>query len=485
VLALLLAALLVGCDLGGGDHGERRSGGRTQSLRWHTCEGFNRCARLTVPLDWEHPGGRTISLAVMKVPALHPRGTARSLVVNPGGPGVSGVDFASYAESAFGPDLLARYDVVGFDPRGVARSAPVRCLPQGAMNRFLAADPNPVGPAAQRRWTARVRHFGRECLRRSGRIARHVSTADTVRDLDALRSALGERRLSYLGKSYGTYLGASYAARYPEHVGRLVLDGAVDPRLSTSAFALAQARATERELRAFVRDCVARGVCSLGSSVPLATARIGGLLARLGEAPLRVGSRQVSQNEALSAAVYGLAVPGGWGRLETALTSAREGDGRAMVSLADESLDRAPDGSFRDNVLQANPAVFCLDHDDAPTPQTVGRRLLSRFEAVAPTFAAWYAWPAAACSQWPVHSGHQPRRLDVRGIPRALVVATTGDPLTPPAFGRGLVEQLDRSVMLLRRGHGHTAYTAGNECVDRAVDRYLLEGALPRQGTVC
>jgi pimeloyl-ACP methyl ester carboxylesterase len=485
VLVLLLTVLLVGCDLGGGDRGERPAGGSTQSLRWHTCEGFNRCARLTVPLDWEHPGGRTISLAVMKVPALHPQGSARSLVVNPGGPGVSGIDFADYATSAFGSDVLSDYDIVGFDPRGVSRSAPVRCLPQGAMNRFLAADPDPVGPAARRRWTERIRHFGRACLRRSGGVTRHVATADTVRDLDALRSALGETRLTFLGKSYGTYLGAMYAARYPEHVGRLVLDGAVDPQLSTTAFALAQAAATERELRAFVRDCVHRGVCSLGSSVPQARARIRSLLARLGQTPLRVGTRQVSRGEALGAAVYALAVPDGWGGLEAALASALEGDGRAMVSLADESLDRAPDGSFRDNLLEANPAVFCLDHDDAPTPQAVGRRLWNRFVAVAPTFAASFAWPTAACSVWPVRSGHQPRRLDVRDIPPALVVATTGDPLTPPAFARGLVEQLDRSVLLLRRGHGHTAYTAGNECVDRAVDRYLVHGALPRTGTVC
>ncbi len=283
MLALLLAALVVGCDVGGGDREPRRSAGSAGSLRWHACEDSSyRCARLTVPLDWEHPGGRTISLAVTKVPALHPHGQARSLVVNPGGPGASGVDYVSYAADAFGSQVLSRYDVVGFDPRGVMRSAPVHCLPQAAMNRNLAAGQDPVGAVAQRRWTARARHFGRACLRRSGPIARHVATADTVRDLDALRSALGEPRLDYLGKSYGTYLGASYAAAYPQHVGRLVLDGAVDPGLSTTAFALAQAAATERELTAFVRACVDRGVCSLGTTVPRATARIRRFLDRAG-----------------------------------------------------------------------------------------------------------------------------------------------------------------------------------------------------------
>jgi pimeloyl-ACP methyl ester carboxylesterase len=485
-MVLLLAALVVGCDVGGGDREPHRSAGSAGSLRWHACEDSPyRCARLTVPLDWEHPGGRTISLAVTKVPALHPHGQARSLVVNPGGPGASGVDYVSYAANAFGSDVLSRYDVVGFDPRGVMRSAPVRCLPQAGMNRYLAATQDPVGAVAQRRWAVRTRHFGRACLRRTGRIARHVATADTVRDLDALRSALGEPRLTYLGKSYGTYLGASYAARYPRHVGRIVLDGAVDPGLSTTALALAQAGATERELSAFVRACVDRGVCSLGTSVPRTTARIRRFLEGLGDEPLRVGGRQVSQSEALYATTYGLIRTDGWGMLESALTSALEGDGRAMVSLVDEALDRGADGTLLDNFWQANPAVFCLDYDDAPSPQAVDRRLLDRFERVAPTFGAWYAWPAAVCSQWPVHTGHQPRRLDVREIPPALVVATTGDPLTPPAFARGLTEQLDRSVLLLRRGHGHTGYEVGNDCVDRAVDRYLVDGALPRTGTVC
>ena len=185
VLALLLAALVVGCDVGGGDHEPRRSAGSAESLRWHACEAAYRCARLTVPLDWEHPGGRTVSLAVMKVPALHPHGKAHSLVVNPGGPGGSGIDFASYAANAFGSEVLGRYDVVGFDPRGVMRSAPVRCLPQAGMNDYLAATQYPVGAVAQRRWTVRTRHFGRACLRRTGPLARHVATTDTVRDLDA------------------------------------------------------------------------------------------------------------------------------------------------------------------------------------------------------------------------------------------------------------------------------------------------------------
>jgi hypothetical protein len=156
-----------------------------------------------------------------------------------------------------------------------------------------------------------------------------------------------------------------------------------------------------------------------------------------------------------------------------------------MVSLTDESLNRGADGSFIDNFWQANPTVICLDHDDAPSPDVVAGRLRHRFEAVSPTFGAWYAWPTALCSQWPVHSGRGPHRLDVDDIPPALVVTTTGDPWSPPAFARGLTEQLDRSVLLVRRGHGHTAYTAGSECVDRAVDRYLVRGTLPPSGAVC
>ena len=222
---------------------------------------------MRVPLDYSRPHDRSIRLSLLRVPALRSHGRLGSMVVDPGGPGVSGVDYAESARTTYGQSLREVFDVVGFDPRGVDRSTPVECVSDKQLSRLVASDPSPQTPAERARSDGMLRALGRGCLARSGAVARHVSTVEVARDLDILRAALGDARLTYFGASYGTSIGAAYADLFPRRVGRMVLDGALDPASSTLEVNLVQARGFEVALRAYVASCVDRGSCFLGSSV--------------------------------------------------------------------------------------------------------------------------------------------------------------------------------------------------------------------------
>ena len=233
-----------------------------QRLAWTAC-GDHECSRLTVPLDYDRPGGRTIEVAVLRVPAEgQPQG---SLVVNPGGPGAPGTAYAAAAPQVLGDALLDGYDVVGFDPRGTGTSAPVDCLTDAELDTYLASDPSPDDAAEAERFVRLVSSIGRGCVADDARLAAHVSTIEAARDMDVLRSALGQRQLDYLGKSYGTALGATYAELFPDQVGRFVLDGALDVALSSRQLSLGQAEGFETALRSYVANCVeSTDSCFLG-----------------------------------------------------------------------------------------------------------------------------------------------------------------------------------------------------------------------------
>ena len=264
-----------------------------QKLDWKPCRDQERCARLTVPLDYAKPKGRTISLAVLEVPAADKSRRIGSLVVNPGGPGGSGVDFVASGRAAyFGEELRRAFDIVGFDPRGVGRSTPLHCATDSQLDTLVQSDPDPDTPAEVRYSDGLLRALGRGCLQRSGDLARHMSTVEVAKDLDILRSALGDQRLVYFGASYGTFIGATYADLFPRRVGRMVLDGALDPSLSTLQLNLVQAHGFETALRAYVGACVQRGNCFLGSTVDQGTARIRSFFDRVEAQPLRTTSRR-------------------------------------------------------------------------------------------------------------------------------------------------------------------------------------------------
>ena len=460
-----------------------------QRIGWARCTSTAQCATLSVPVDYAHPDGPTAQVALLRVPARDQTRRLGSLVVDPGGPGGSGVDYAAAADRIVSSDVRDRYDIVGFDPRGVGRSTPaVECLTDPQLDAFFAIDTSPDNPTEVQQFTAASRQLAAGCAAGTGALLPHVGTVDVARDLDVLRGALGEQRLSYLGKSYGTLIGAEYARQFPSHVGRLVLDGAIDPRLTGEQFALGQAGGFELALTQFLADCVSRD-CPLGTG-DVASARVAldDLVAGLDATPLPTddSSRPLTQSLGVLGVVFPMYLGGGQGYplLREALAAAEQGQGQPLLTLADEYASRRADGTYPDNQFEAMYAVNCLDRRDVDGPAAV-QRSLPAFQARSPLLGAYLAWSGLPCAYWPDSPTGRAGAITAAGAAPILVVGTTGDPATPYAWAAGLARQLDSGVLLTLQGTGHTAYRQGSACIDSAVDAYLLAGLPPPDGKRC
>lgn len=453
-----------------------------QELAWDECRDDLECAEVEVPRDYADPAGESLTLAVLRMPAEHEDHAIGALLVNPGGPGVSGMDYAASARTYFGAEVRAAYDIVGFDPRGVGDSTAVDCLSDERLDAFVASDPDPDTPGEQRESNRLLREFGDGCVARSGSLASQVSTEDAARDIDVLRAVLDQERLAYFGASYGTYLGATYADLFPDRVGRLVLDGAVDPSLGSVETGLVQAEGFEVALRAYLSGCVDDGDCYLGATVEEARTTIADFLEDLDAEPIDGGGeRELTQGLAL----YGIWAPlysrDAWSILDEALSRGLEGDGRILLAVADSYLGRGPDG-YINNAWEALYAINCTDPHD-PISVRRARALEDQFLEVSPTFGRTFALSLASCAFWPVDAPTERPVLDAPGADPILVVGTTRDPATPLAWAEALAEQLSSGVLLRRDGDGHTGYRSGNECVDDTVEAYLVSGVVP-EGTV-
>jgi pimeloyl-ACP methyl ester carboxylesterase len=453
-----------------------------QRLDWSDCGSGDQCASLTVPLDYRRPAGTTIRLHLLKVPAAGSR--LGSLVVNPGGPGAAGSTYAAGRGTYFGDPLLAHFDIVGFDPRGTGDSAPVECLGDRAFNAYLSADPDPRTPAEVAAFRSGQRALARGCARSP--VAAHISTVDAARDMDVLRAALGERRMNYLGASYGTKLGATYAQLFPRRVGRFVLDGAVDPALGTRASALQQAAGFQRALDAYAANCVQSDVgCFLGASVADVQQSITALLDQISATPLKTDDgRELTAGNAF----YGIAATlynrGYWIILSQALRSALNGDGSLLMKLADAYASRNADGSFQSNFLEAFYDISGLD-DPYSLPYRKVPSQFAAFEKASPVFGRIYAWGLTSCDGFTPRSDEPVPAIHAQGAQPIVVVGTTRDPATPYRWAVALSRQLDSGVLVRRDGDGHTGYHQGNACVDGAVEGYLVSGKVPRDGLSC
>ncbi|GAA1953729.1 alpha/beta hydrolase [Nocardioides panacihumi] len=454
-----------------------------QRLDWQKCRGHFWCATLEVPLDYAHPTGTTIKLALLSAPATGKR--IGAMVVNPGGPGVPGTDYAAAAARAFREPLRNRYDIVGFDPRGTGASSPVDCLSDGELTAFLSADPDPDDADEESAYFASAREMGAGCAKRSGAIAAHVSTVEAARDMDVLRAALGEARLTYFGASYGTKLGATYADLFPSRVGRFVLDGALDPALPTRELNLQQAAGFETALRAYVANCTKSPGCFLGDSVDAGVAKVQSFLADLDQKPLPTkDGRELTEGDAF----LGLALPlysrSYWLLLSSALKSAMAGQGTALMLLADAYADRTGH-TYDNNSSEAIYAVNCLDDPWARHTAAEVKADIPAFEAASPTFGRVFAWMGASCSGLQEPTTSKPAALHAKGAPPIVVTGTTRDPATPLQWAKNLASELDSGVLVTRDGDGHTAYNSGNKCVDSALEAYLIDGTVPRDGLAC
>ena len=454
-----------------------------QQLDWVTC-GPGDCAELEVPLDYAEPDGETIEVSLLRVPARDSRGRIGSLVVNPGGPGGSGVDYAAAADFIVGSEVRQRYDIVGFDPRGVARSAPVDCASDEEMDLQLGFIEAPDGLTD----AELAAEFAQGCETNAGAIAGHVSTVHAAKDMDILRSALGEEKLTFLGKSYGTYLGAVFAEQFPDRVGRFVLDGALPPDLTSEDITVGQAAGFERASRAWAADCIDSGECAFGDDVDSVMAGLAEFLDGVEESSIPVqGDARVSElgeGGAFYGVIAAMYDQGMWSFLTEALADAVvRNDGTALQGLANSYAERSPSGTYAGNLLEANSAINCLDRrlDGPPTD------LRQRASEAAPVWGPIFTEEEGdLCEEWPFDLvGGGPRTIAAEGSAPIVVVGTTRDPATPYEWSEQLAEQLASGVLVSLDGDGHTAYMRSNGCIDDAIDAFYLEGTVPEDGLTC
>lgn len=459
------------------------------TLSWSACQSRFQCATLQVPISYSDPSGGQIPISVIELVATgqHPIG---DIVFNPGGPGESGVQFLEQAWNTFPASLRSQFTLVSFDPRGVGASDGLQCLTPAQIRTYLGITPVPTTKAQLARVVAATKAFVADCERnKPTSFIASMSTANDARDMDRLRAALGEPKLTYYGYSYGTYLGTVYAEMFPSKVRAMVLDGAVDPALGNDVLDRQQALGFEVDLHDFLVWCAAHTSCSNG--LPAAPeAAFEQLMGRFEKGlvvqaslPAALGGQEpVDYGVALLGVLTALYSSNTWPILGTALTDAFKGDGTYLAALAYSYAGQNQDGSFG-NILSADTATACLDRP-APTAIAEYEALASQLAKVAPHFGGTEAWSTLTCAYWPTPPQAKPAPANAPGAPPILVVGSTNDPATPYQWAKALASQLPHAVLLTRTGAGHTAYQFSS-CIRSWADRYLATLATPPAGTVC
>jgi pimeloyl-ACP methyl ester carboxylesterase len=455
----------------------------SQQVRWTACGGGDTCADIWVPLDYTAPDGPAITLKAKRQPATQPAGKVGSLFINPGGPGGSGIDYLAYAN--FDKAITDVYDIVGFDPRGVGASTPVDCVSDAELDASLASDPSPDTPAEVSSMQQAWARFTAGCVAKSGPLLQHVSTVEVARDLDILRALVGDTSLHYFGASYGTFIGATYAALFPHRVGRLVLDGAVDPMARPRRTHVDQAAGFETALTAYLQYCVGNGNCPLGTDVDTARSNLTALLKQLDSHPLPTTSgRRLTEGLGFLGVIITLYSRSTWSYLTAGLAAAVKGQGDVLLALSDVYSERQQDGSYPSNALEVQSAVDCLDHPEHESVAQIEAGA-AQFDKVAPVFGPVATWFPYSCSNWPEPRIQPVPDYSAKGAAPIVVVGTTRDPATPYQQAVNLAHELSSGVLLSRDGDGHTAYNSGNTCIDSAIDAYLANGTVPADGTMC
>ncbi len=491
--------------------GDEFGGFGEQIINWGDCEGDAQdvqCASVYAPMSWtdvdvavntvgfeveDIDHADDILLRLVKHPSEggEPIGT---LFVNPGGPGASGVDYVkSYYQGAVQEEVRQKYDVIGWDPRGVGRSSAVYCLDDAGLDDYLygTGDPEEDGAFLEfgsDEWIERGREFGEACLTETGDLLGNIDTVSTVRDLDMLREIVGDEKLNFLGYSYGTQIGALYADELPDRVGRLVLDGAIDPSTSMTETGRAQAVGIEGAMRNYVADCLTQANCPLASgagNVESGMQQIDGLLKRVEAKPIRASDgRMLYDSTLFTAIVATLYSPNLWPHLGQMLADVQAGGANQAMALADYYNDRV-DGVYQTNLMEAFISINCVDYpregDDFDAMRVEAAETIRQ----APIAGRFQSFGEISCANWPVPAVDVAHRVTGTGAGPILIIGTTGDPATPYRWAESLADQLESGVLLTFEGEGHTAY-GKNACVNAITNEYLLTGALPEpSAAVC
>ena len=451
------------------------------TVDWRNCGPRFDCASVRVPVDYKRPGDKKIKLALIRLPAPKKAKRIGSLIVNPGGPGGSGVDFVRHgAVDTVPAEVRARFDVVGFDPRGVGKSAGIDCgeAPQEFLSNNFIPDNGSELDAVLRSAEA----VAGACAENNPELLPHMATAYVARDLDAIRRAVGDRQLTYLGFSYGSTIGLTYAEQFPAQVRAMVLDGPVDPAVDGLQRARDQARVLEKTLREFVKVCSSDSACR-GYAGKLTMRRFDRLISGLLAAPLPSysGTRSLRSAEALVATAVLLKDRGmGWPVLAAGIDMAERGDGSLLLSVAESTMS---DGTNERQWLAPLLAVNCLDIQPPEPGQYPAA--VAELKGKSRHFGALMLLLSSPCAYWEIPTQRQPRIIRAVNAPPAVVIGTTGDPTTPYHWAKAVAANLRGSVLLTRDGAGHTAFGRRNVCTDRTVSRYLVDTVLPAVGTSC
>jgi pimeloyl-ACP methyl ester carboxylesterase len=437
------------------------------------------CGKLTVPLDYRQPTGSSTQLFVVRIHSKGQRPADRigSLLVNPGGPGGSGVNLAAGLVGALSDAIFARFDLVGFDPRGVGLSGPLQCISDKQKDQLAAADPDPRTAAGRASARQSAQAVVRGCVAKYGSALGHYNTEETAHDMDLIRQAVGDSKLNYLGFSYGTRLGAAYAHQFPTRIRAAVLDGAVDPVADELTTDERQTKAFEDAFDQFAADCLARPACAaLGA--PRAT--VEALIAAADRTPIK--SSKKGETRTATGGIVTLGVLSAlydqsqWPTLGNALVAARRGDSAGLFALADNYLERDPSTGHYSNILDANLAINCNDSTLKVTDALVAARA-AQWVAKYPIFGRNAVSSLYSCYSWPA-SGHPLPPASAPGAPPILVIGTVHDPATPYAAAGVLAKALGSGKLLSWDGEGHTAYPK-TACIRAKVDGYLISDVVP------
>jgi pimeloyl-ACP methyl ester carboxylesterase len=448
------------------------------TLDWQAC-GSLQCAHLTVPLDYSDASKGTITLFLKRHPAVG-RDRIGSLLVNPGGPGVAGTSLVDQATLAFSEDLLDRFDIVGWDPRGTGQSSAIDCVDN--LDPLLAPDPVPDTAAEKQALIDSAKTFDAACQQRSGRLLPYVSTQDTARDMDEIRKALGEDKISYFGFSYGSQLGATYATMFPSHVRAMTIDGATDPNAGYVESTKQQVVGLERGLQAMLADCAKNAACAFHHNGN-PQAAYDALMTKLQTDPLpspEANRPPIGLGIAIYAVVSGLYVQQFWPVVTRALAAAERGDGSGLLDLYDSYVERQSDGTWT-NTFEDLIAINCVD-DPGPLDPSFPDTFAAQLRSLSPHFGDWAAY-SYSCIYWPAPQ-KPPIKITGAGAGPIVVVGTTGDPITPIESTKAMAAALEHGILVTVQADQHTGYGV-NRCIVDAVDQYLISQTLPATGLVC
>jgi len=471
----------------------------TQTPLWSNCKGTNtsaRCGNIQVPLNWANPSEGTVNIAVAVNPASDPK-TAPYLLMNPGGPGASGRDWITENINSLGtPRLRAHYNLVGFDPRGVGASTAIKCYDTAkSLSFWYNPSPYPTGSAKDVEYSKKaITAFGAACLKNTGPLLGHVDTSSAAKDMDIIRAVLGSKKLNYLGYSYGTLLGTTYAAYFPKNIGQFVLDGVVDPTLNPADDSVNQLIGFQSAMKAYLADCIKNvSNCPFaGLTVDQAMNKVGtDFLAVLekGQITTSEKGRKLSVVSGFTGMIAALYSKDSWQYLTQAFNeffNQKARDGRIFLLLADSYYEYDDStGKFSNNGNEAFKAITCLDSRESNAVADM-KAQNARVLKISKVFGKYWQYGGLACENWPFSIVPGPADYSAKESPTIMVVGTTNDPATPYVQAKNVAHNvLAHGWLLTYKGEGHTAYGSSNACIANTVDDFLIDNKLPAKEKTC